>query len=83
MTHQQLRKKREENDKRLSTYELLVDNVDWQLGLARCGIIEDTPKSICVKLNRWSDLNTLRVQERQKTSTDFVMALLAKSAATA
>lgn len=52
MTHQRLRKKREENDKRLSTYELLVDNVDWQLGLARCGIIEDTPKSICVKLNR-------------------------------
>lgn len=29
MTHQRLRKKREENDKRLSTYELLVDNVDW------------------------------------------------------
>lgn len=29
MTHQRLRKKREENDKRLSTYEFLVDNVDW------------------------------------------------------
>lgn len=26
-------------------------------GLARCRIIEDTPRSICVKLNRWSDLN--------------------------